>query len=136
MPRPVVDAIIGHIKREAAMGGYEAAETAEASIAGAYGAVAQLVNTQSRNIAVVENATVAIAQALSSFDFRPGDVILTTRNDYISNQLMYLSLRKRFGIELVRADDLPEGGVDPHSIRKNIERRLPRVMVLTWVTRG
>jgi selenocysteine lyase/cysteine desulfurase len=81
----------------------------------------------------VENATVAIAQALSAFDFSSGDVILTTRCDYISNQLMYLSLAKRCGVRLVRAEDLPEGGVDPDSVRALIQREQPKVMVLTWV---
>jgi len=33
-------------------------------------------------MAIVENATVAFSQALSAFDFRPGDRIVTTRADY------------------------------------------------------
>lgn len=133
MPTPVVKAIDLHLKREVAMGGYEAADAAQSEIDEAYGSVASLVGTRSRNIAVVENATVAIAQALSAFDFTPGDAILTTRCDYISNQLMYLSLARRCGVRIVRADDLPEGGVDPESIRANIQRERPRVVVLTWV---
>ena len=60
----------------------------------------------------------AVAQALSAFDFHPGDVLVTTRNDYTSNQLMYLSLARRLGVEVLRADDLPEGGVDPDSVRR------------------
>ncbi|MGH7446841.1 MAG: aminotransferase class V-fold PLP-dependent enzyme, partial [Longimicrobiales bacterium] len=84
MPQPVVDAITGHLQREVQLGGYEAADAARADIAGAYDDVARLVGGTARNIAVVENATVAVAQALSAFDFTPGDVILTTRNDYIS----------------------------------------------------
>ena len=133
MPKPVVDAITDHLKREAAMGGYEASDAAAADIAATYDALAGLIGAQSRNIAVVENATVAIAQALSAFDFSPGDVILTTRCDYISNQLMYLSLARRCGIQLVRADDAPEGGVDPESVAANIRKHRPRLVVLTWV---
>jgi selenocysteine lyase/cysteine desulfurase len=81
----------------------------------------------------VENATVAFAQALSAFDFERGDVILTTRNDYVSNQLMYLSLAERRGVEVVRAEELTEGGVDPESVRSLIRERRPRVVALTWV---
>ncbi|HEX2165683.1 MAG TPA: aminotransferase class V-fold PLP-dependent enzyme, partial [Longimicrobiales bacterium] len=113
MPRPVIDAITGHIQLEVELGGYEAADAARTDVAVAYDDVARLVGAASRNIAMVENATVAFAQALSAFDFSPGDIILTTRNDYISNQLMYLSLAARQNVEIVRADDLPEGGVDP-----------------------
>ncbi|HEX6559427.1 MAG TPA: aminotransferase class V-fold PLP-dependent enzyme [Longimicrobiales bacterium] len=133
MPRPVLGAINDHYKREAAMGGYEAADAVAADIEETYQAVAALIQSADRNVALVENATVAIAQALSAFDFAPGDVILTTRSDYISNQLMYLSLGQRCGVHLVRADDAPEGGVDPDSIRENIRRHQPRVVVLTWV---
>jgi selenocysteine lyase/cysteine desulfurase len=133
MPTPVVSAIEEHFKRETTVGGYEAADAAASEINEAYEAVAHLVGTQARNVAIVENATVAIAQALSAFDFSSGDVILTTRCDYISNQLMYLSLAKRCGVRLVRAEDLPEGGVDPDSVRALIQREQPKVMVLTWV---
>jgi selenocysteine lyase/cysteine desulfurase len=46
---------------------------------------------------------------------------------------MYLSLAKRQGIALVRADDLPEGGVDPECVRALIRQHKPKVVVLTWV---
>jgi selenocysteine lyase/cysteine desulfurase len=133
MPKPVVKAIEEHIKHEVALGGYEAADAAAGEIDEAYAAVGALVKASARNIAVVENATVAIAQALSAFDFAPGDVILTTRNDYISNQLMYLSLMKRRGVRIVRAGDMAEGGVDPASVKALIESERPKVVVLTWV---
>ena len=112
MPRPVVDAIVGHIEREANFGGYESADDAAPAIRESYDSVAGLVGSQARNIAIVENATVAFFQALAAFDFKSGDIIVTTRNDYISNQLAYLSLAKRHGVEIHRAADLQSGGVD------------------------
>ena len=133
MPTPVMKAIEEHFKREMALGGYEAGDAAASQIEDSYNEIARLIGARSRNVAVVENATVAISQALSAFDFVAGDVILTTRSDYISNQLMYLSLGKRRGVQLVRADDLPEGGVDPESVRRLIAQHKPKVVVLTWV---
>jgi selenocysteine lyase/cysteine desulfurase len=82
---------------------------------------------------VVENATVAFAQALSAFDFAPGDVILTTTNDYISNQLMYLSLARRAGVRVVRAGDLAEGGADPDSVAGLLREHAPKLVAVTWV---
>src|SRR5437764_1129339 len=117
MPRPVLDALTNHLAREATIGGYEAADEAEPLVRETYALVAQLVGAAPRNIALVENATVAVSQALSAFDFRPGDRIVTTRVDYPSNQIMYLSLARRLGVEVVRAADLPGGGVDPDSVR-------------------
>src|SRR5690349_11483870 len=95
--------------------------------------VPRLVGAAPRNIALVENATVAFSQALSAFDFRPGDRIVTSRTDYPSNQLTYLSLARRMGVETVRADDLPEGGVDPESVRRLAADPRTRVVALTWV---
>src|ERR1043166_2255172 len=103
MPRPVLQALTDHLAREAAIGGYEAADEAEPLVRETYALLAQLVGAAPKNIALVENATVAFSQALSAFDFRPGDRIVTTRADYPSNQLMYLSLAQRAGVETVRA---------------------------------
>lgn len=133
MPQPVLAAVHGHLRLESELGGYEAADAARAAIDGAYADVAALVNATPRNIAFVENATAAFQQALSAFDLAAGDTILTSSNDYISNQLMYLSLRARRGVGLVRADDLPDGGVDPDSVRRHIERQRPTLVALSWV---
>src|SRR5438105_3306868 len=133
MPRPVLDALTEHLAREAAIGGYEAADEAESRVRETYALVAQLVGAAPRNIALVENATVAFSQALSAFDFRPGDRIVTTRTDYPSNQLMYLSLAQRAGVETVRADDLPEGGVDAESVRRLARDPRTRLVALSWV---
>jgi selenocysteine lyase/cysteine desulfurase len=133
MPKPVVDAMTGHIELEVRLGGYEARDAAQPDIDRVYDDVASLVHAGPRNIAIVENATVAFAQALSAFDFTRGDIILTTQNDYVSNQLMYLSLARRLGVEIVRAEDLPEGGVDPDSIRDLIAQHRPTLVAATWI---
>ena len=133
MPQPVLQALTRHLEREAAIGGYEAADEAEPRVRETYELIGRLVGAAARNIAIVENATVAFNQAISAFDFRPGDRIVTTRADYPSNQLTYLSLARRAGVETVRADDLPEGGVDPESVRRLASHPRTRVVALSWV---
>jgi selenocysteine lyase/cysteine desulfurase len=133
MPRAVLDAMVAHLNREANFGGYESADDAEAAVADAYASVAKVLGTQPRNIAVVENSTVAFFQALSAFDFKPGDVIVTTRNDYISNQLAYLSLARRHGVEVRRAADLASGGADPQSVKELLRDSRVRLLAVTWV---
>ena len=133
MPRAVLEAITGHLNREANLGGYESADDAEDAVAEAYANVAKVLGTQPRNIAVVENSTVAFFQALSAFDFKAGDVIVTTRNDYISNQLAYLSLARRHGVEVQRAADLASGGADPQSVKELLRDPRVRLLAVTWV---
>lgn len=133
MPRSVYDAVCTQLRREVMLGGYEAADAAAEDITQAHADVGALIGAAGRNVAVVENATVAFAQALSAFDFGAGDSILTSRNDYVSNQLMYLSLARRLGVRIVRAEDLPEGGVDPASVDELIARERPKLVALTHV---
>jgi selenocysteine lyase/cysteine desulfurase len=133
MPRPVVDAIREHLELEARLGGYEAADVAAGAVDATYGAVARLLGAEPHNVALVENATVAFQQALSAVPFRPGDVILTTRNDYVSNQIQFLSLERRLGVEVIRAPDRPEGGVDAHAMAGLVHRRRPRLVAVTHV---
>lgn len=133
MPQPVLDALVRHLEREAAIGGYEAADEAEARLNETYELLGRLIGTAAKNIAIVENATVAFNQAVSAFDFRPGDRIVTTRTDYPSNQLVYLSLARRSGVETVRAADRPEGGVDPESVRELASHPRTRLVALSWV---
>jgi selenocysteine lyase/cysteine desulfurase len=118
---------------EAHIGGYEAATKKGERIQECYSEVADLVGARPGNIAFVENATAAFIQALSSIPFERGDILLTTRNDYNSNQIQYLSLAKRLGLKVVRAPDLPEGGVDPDAMRDLIGRHRPKLVSVTWV---
>ena len=133
MPEPVLRAVIDHLELEARIGGYEAAAERKKEIAAVYAALGRLVGAAPQNIAVTENATASFIQALSSIPFARGDVIVTTRNDYISNQIMYLSLQARFGVELVRAPDDPSGGVDVMAMEELIHRRRPRLVAVTHI---
>lgn len=133
MPDPVIRAVQVYLEEEALYGGYETADARADQIADCYESLARLVGTSASNIAIVENATVATSQALSAFDFGQGDTVLTTKVDYSSNQIMLLNLAERFGVRVVRAKDLPEGGVDPDSVRTLIREHRPKLMLMSWV---
>jgi selenocysteine lyase/cysteine desulfurase len=133
MPQPVLTSIMAHLVMESALGAYEASEGLVDKVSAAYDAIAEVIGATARNIAVVENATVAVSQALSAFDFQPGDMIVTSRADYPSNQLMYLSLARRLGVRVLRAHDLPAGGVDPESVRELLRRDRCRLVSISWV---
>jgi selenocysteine lyase/cysteine desulfurase len=133
VPRTVRDAVRDHLALEERLGGYEAAESQAEPVQASYQAVAALLGAHPRNIAILQNSTLAFAQAISALDLGSGDVVLTSRADYASNQIMYLSLARRRGVQVVRAPDAPEGGIDPEAVRVLVNRRRPALVALTWV---
>jgi selenocysteine lyase/cysteine desulfurase len=133
MPEPVLAEVRAHLELEARIGGYEAEAEAAEEIRAAYEAMARLLGTSASNVAFTEHATTSFTQALSSVDFARGDVLLTTRSDYVSNQIQYLALAHRRGVEVVRAPDAPEGGVDLQAVEEIIHRRRPRLVAVTHV---
>jgi selenocysteine lyase/cysteine desulfurase len=132
-PKVVTDAVMAHLTLESEIGGYEAAAAARAPIDETYRAIAGLLRTQTRNIAITSSATSAYGRALGSFDFARADVILTTRADYLSNRIMFEALAARAGVRVIEAADLPEGGVDPDSVRELIGAVRPKLVTLTWI---
>lgn len=132
-PQLIIDTIQDYLNREARIGGYELAAMMEDNINGFYTAVASLLNCRKENIAFATSATDAFAKALSSIPFSSGDTILTTENDYVSNQIQFLSLQKRFGIEIIRAENTASGEADLTSVSDNIKKHHPKIVSVTHV---
>lgn len=133
MPQPVAATIHQHLELETQIGGYEAAALKIEEIQQFYQSVARLINADARQIAYTSSATDSYNQALSSIEFEPGDVLLTTINDYASNQIAFIQLAKRFNVQILRAKDTPDGGVDLSSMETMIKRHRPKLVALTHI---
>src|SRR5207244_4925627 len=57
----------------------------------------------------------------------------SARTRYPAYQPLDLSLARRAGGGTVRADDLPEGGVDPESVRRLASHPRTRLVAVSWV---
>lgn len=133
MPQPVVDEVTSYLRLESEIGGYETATLRAADIRVAYRQVAKLIGAQPHNVAFTENATVSTAQVLSAIRWNRGDAIVTTRNDYASNQIQFLALQKRFGIRVLRAEDRATGGVDVSSLDDLVAKHRPKLVCVTHI---
>ena len=133
MPAGVVGAIAHYLNIETKFGGYEAQDARRNAIGLAYKSVGQIIGAEVKNIAFMENATVAFMQALSAIPFERNDTILTTCNDYASNQIQFLSLQKRLGVQVIRAPDQQQGGVDVAAMSDLIDKHKPKLVCVTHV---
>ncbi len=135
-PRPVLDAVIGHLHREAAIGGYEAADEAADRIADAYDAVATLIGARPGEIAVVENATRAWDMAFYAVPFRAGDRVITARAEYLSNYLAFRQMKARVGIEIDVVDSDESGQIDLPALERAIRPRTKLIAIMHVPGRG
>jgi len=132
-PLPVTEAITNYISFEASIGGYEAAAIKSGEINGFYEITGQLLNARSSNICFTSSATSAFALAVSSIPLQKGDAILIANEDYISNQIAFLSLQNRLGVKLFRAQSLTTGGVDVDHMEMLMNKHLPKLVSLSHI---
>jgi cysteine desulfurase / selenocysteine lyase len=136
MPAVVVEAVTGHLRREAEIGGYEAHAEAADAIEAAYDLAARLVGARREEIAFIENATRAWDMAFYGLAFAEGDRILTGAHEYGSNYLAYLQVAKRTGarIEVIPNDD--SGQVSVAALERMIDSKVRLIGITHVPTNG
>jgi selenocysteine lyase/cysteine desulfurase len=132
MPAPVLDAMIGYLRREAEIGGYETAAESAPRLASVYDSVARLIGASRDEIALTENATVAWQMAFYALPLRSGDRILTARAEYAANYVAFLQVAKRTGARIEIVPDDADGVLDPQALERMLDDRA-RLIAITWV---
>lgn len=107
MPTPVTETTVDYLKEESSYGGYETARAHRQQLDEVYDNIATLINADSSEIALQENATAAWNNAFFAIDFEDGDRILTSVSEYASNYISYLKLQeaKNITIKVIPNDD-------------------------------
>ncbi|WP_369191729.1 aminotransferase class V-fold PLP-dependent enzyme [Streptomyces sp. R08] len=136
LSRRTLDAMTSHLELEAAIGGYEAADQERDRIDATHGHIARLVGGQADEIALFDNSTHAWNAAFYSMTFKPGDRILTGRDEYGSSVLAYLQTARRHGAEVVVVPDDEDGQLDTAALADLIDERTKFVGVTHIPTSG
>ena len=136
LSRRTLDAMTSHLELEAAIGGYEAADQERDRIDATHGHIARLVGGQADEIALFDNSTHAWNAAFYSMTFKPGDRILTGRDEYGSSVLAYLQTARRYGAEVVVVPDDEDGQLDTAALADLIDERTKFVGVTHIPTSG
>ena len=138
MPKPVLDALHGHLDLEARIGGYGAEERAKPALGATYSSIARLVNCSPDEVALVENATVAWRQAFYGLaqDMERGDNIVTAIPEYASNFIAFLQTVGRRGVEIVVAPNDDSGQVDVEALEGLVDDRTKLIAMTHVPTSG
>jgi cysteine desulfurase/selenocysteine lyase len=120
--RLVLDTVVGHLEREALIGGYEAAEEAADRLDAVYRSLTRLLNGSGPDeVALLDNSTRAFDMAFYAIPFKPGDVVLTSTAEYHSNFVAYLHMAKRgVAVEVIPAD--ASGQIDLEALESRLTR--------------
>ena len=136
MPAAVLDAMLEHLRLEAQIGGYEAADRARAAVSRVYDAAAMLLGCDRAEIAVVENATRAWDMAFYSIPLGPGDRILTAQSEYASNYIAYLQVARRTGATVEAVPNDEHGQISVDALRGMIDDRVKLIAITHVPTNG
>lgn len=133
-----LDATLDHLKLEAEIGGYEAADRERARLDAFYPSIARLIGAQADEIAFVENATRAWDLAFYTLaeSYKPGERILTCVSEYSSNYISYLQVAKKTGVEIVPVPDDNTGQIDVAALTRLIDRRVRLIAISHVPTQG
>ena len=135
-PAPVLEAVVGHLRREAEVGGYLAEEERAAELAGVRESLARLFGCTAEDVALVDSATRAWTQLFYAVPLAAGDRILLSRAEYASNAIAALQRTRRHGatVEVVPAD--PTGELDLDALERLLDERVRIVSLVHVPTNG
>jgi selenocysteine lyase/cysteine desulfurase len=135
-PRVVTETVIAHLRREAEIGGYRAANERLADLAGVKDAIATLLNTTPDTIALNDSATRGWSDFFYAVPLHPGDRILLSGADYASNAIAALQRARATGarVEQIPSDDA--GRIDLDALAAMMDDRVRLVSLLHVPTNG
>ncbi|MGW6726503.1 aminotransferase class V-fold PLP-dependent enzyme [Nocardia sp. NPDC055029] len=135
-PRVVTDTVIGHLRREAEIGGYRAANERLDDLAAVKTSIATLIGATADTIALSDSATRSWADFAYSLPLRPGDRILISEADYASNAIAALQRAKQTGavVEHIPSDDT--GRLDTDALAAMLDERVRLVSLQHAPTNG
>jgi len=127
-PAPVVDEVVGHLRRETEIGGYRAAAERRDDLEAGYGVMAELFGCEPSEVAFTDSATRSWLTAFDAVELREGDRILVTEVEYGGNAVPMLRRAEETGatIEVMPSDR--HGQLDVEAL--NLDERVKLISLV------
>ncbi|MFI9401360.1 aminotransferase class V-fold PLP-dependent enzyme [Nocardia sp. NPDC052316] len=135
-PRVVLDTVIDHLRREAEVGGYRAANERLDDLVAVKTAIGTLINAAPSSIALSDSATRAWADFFYSIPLAEGDRILVSEADYASNAIAALQRARATGATVEQIPSDSTGQIDLDALSTLVDERVKLVSVLHAPTNG
>lgn len=128
-PDVVVDTVIDYLREEAVAGGYETEAKYLDQINGVYDKIAQLINADSDEVALFENASSAWGTAFKGLSFESGDEIITSEMEYVTNLIGLVDLQNENGIQIKVIPNDEQGNFSIAELEKAITTKTKLIAV-------
>ncbi|WP_137725064.1 aminotransferase class V-fold PLP-dependent enzyme [Prescottella subtropica] len=135
-PQPVLETVIGHLRREARVGGYVAATERADDLAAARASIARLIGATPAEIALVDSATRAWNTVVGAVPLAPGDRILVSQVEYASNAITALRVARAAGATVEAVPSTPDGRIDLAALDTLLDERVRLVSLVHAPTNG
>lgn len=135
-PTPVVDTVVAHLRREAEVGGYAAANERLGDLAEVKASLGRLFGVDATSMALSDSASRAWTSFFYAVPLEPGDRILLSQAEYAANAVAALQRGRATGasVEVVPSDDA--GRIDVEALRELLDERVKLVSVVHAPTNG
>ena len=133
-PAPVVDEVVGHLKRETEVGGYRAADERSADLEAGYGVLAEFFGCDSSEIAFTDSATRSWLTVFDAVPLAKGDRILISEVEYGASAVAVLRRAEETGatVEVMPSDQ--HGQIDVDAL--DLDERVKFISIVHAPTNG
>lgn len=135
-PAPVVDTVVAHLRREAEVGGYVAANEQLDALDGVKTSIGRLLGADAASVALTDSASRSWTSFFYAVPLRPGDRILVSRVEYAANAVAALQRARATGAAVEQIPSDPHGRIDVDALTAMLDERVKVVSLVHAPTNG
>ncbi len=129
-PPEVLDEVIGHLRREAEVGGYVAARERADDVEAGYGVFAELLGASPDEVAFTDSATRSWLAAFDAVPLAAGDRVLFSEAEYAGTAIPILRRAREVGATAEAVPSDAFGQIDLDALREALDERVKLVSLV------